>query len=151
MGTCRQVVSPFGPSRCRVSIANENQLQLTDILDHGFTVIDVRSPAEFAEDHVPGAINLPALSNEERAGLGQSTYKRRHSRPERLARRLWRRASCRTLMDEPLKNITGSWRPLVYCWRGGQRSGSFASILTQIGWRAEVIDGGYQSYRKSCA
>jgi tRNA 2-selenouridine synthase len=50
-------------------------------------------------------------------------------------------------LDGPLKDIAGSWRPLVYCWRGGQRSGSFASILTQIGWRAEVIDGGYQSYR----
>jgi tRNA 2-selenouridine synthase len=50
-------------------------------------------------------------------------------------------------LDGPLKDIAGSWQPLIYCWRGGQRSGSFASILSQIGWRAEVIEGGYQSYR----
>ena len=42
----------------------------------------------------------------------------------------------------------GGWQPLVYCWRGGQRSGSFASILSQIGWRAQTIEGGYRSYRR---
>jgi tRNA 2-selenouridine synthase len=52
-----------------------------------------------------------------------------------------------TYLDGPLKDMDGGWRPLVYCWRGGQRSGSFTSILTQIGWRAEVVEGGYQSYR----
>jgi tRNA 2-selenouridine synthase len=120
---------------------------LTDILDHGFdTVIDVRSPAEFAEDHIPGAINLPALSNDERAEVGTvyvqlSPFKARKMGAAMVARNLSRH------LEGPLKDMEGSWRPLVYCWRGGQRSGSFASWLCQIGWRAEVVEGGYQTYR----
>ena len=51
-------------------------------------------------------------------------------------------------LQGPLADRDGSWRPLVYCWRGGQRSGSFASILSQVGWRTELIAGGYKSYRK---
>jgi tRNA 2-selenouridine synthase len=120
---------------------------LTDILDHGFdTVIDVRSPAEFAEDHVPGAINLPALSNDERARVGTIYVQEAPFKARKIGAALVARNVAEHL-DGPLKDIAGSWRPLVYCWRGGQRSGSFASILSQIGWRAEVIDGGYQSYR----
>lgn len=120
---------------------------LNDILDHGFdTVIDVRSPAEFAEDHVPGAINLPALSNDERAAVGTvyvqvSPFKARKMGAALVARNV------AAHLEGPLKDHLGSWQPLVYCWRGGQRSGSFASILSQIGWRAEVIEGGYQSFR----
>lgn len=120
---------------------------LTDILNHGFdTVIDVRSPAEFAEDHVPGAINLPALSNDERARVGTIYVQEAPFKARKIGAALVARNVAEHL-DGPLKNIEGSWRPLVYCWRGGQRSGSFASILSQIGWRAEVIDGGYQSFR----
>lgn len=120
---------------------------LIDLLDHGFdSVIDVRSPAEFAEDHVPGAINLPALSNEERAEIGTvyvqvAPFKARKMGAALVARNV------AAHLDGPLREMEGSWRPLVYCWRGGQRSGSFASILSQIGWRAEVIDGGYQTFR----
>lgn len=122
--------------------------QLSDILDHGFdAVIDVRSPAEFAEDHVPGAINLPALSNDQRAEVGTIYVQ---DTPFN-ARKIGAAMVARNVADHlngPLANMDGSWRPLIYCWRGGQRSGSFASILTQIGWRAEVIDGGYQAFRR---
>jgi tRNA 2-selenouridine synthase len=121
--------------------------RLTDILNHGFdTIIDVRSPAEFAEDHVPGAINLPALSNEERARVGMIYVQEAPFRARKIGAALVARNVAGHL-DGPLKDIEGSWQPLVYCWRGGQRSGSFASILTQIGWRAKVIEGGYQSFR----
>lgn len=120
---------------------------LTDILDHGFdTVIDVRSPAEFAEDHVPGAINLPALSNEERARVGTIYVQEAPFKARKIGAALVARNVAEHL-DGPLKDIAGNWQPLIYCWRGGQRSGSFASILSQIGWRAKVIEGGYQSYR----
>ncbi len=121
---------------------------LTALLNHGFdTVIDVRSPAEFAEDHVPGAINLPVLDNEERARVGtiytqQSPF---------LARKLGAALVFRNAahhVETTLKDFEGGWRPLVYCWRGGQRSGSFAWMLGQIGWRSEVIGGGYRSYRR---
>ena len=120
---------------------------LSDILNHGFdTVIDVRSPAEFAEDHVPGAINLPALSNEQRAEVGTIYVQVAPFKARKIGAALVAR-NVADHLEGPLKDLEGSWRPLVYCWRGGQRSGSFASILSQIGWRAEVIDGGYQSFR----
>jgi tRNA 2-selenouridine synthase len=50
-----------------------------------------------------------------------------------------------------LADKDGSWQPLVYCWRGGQRSGSFATILSQVGWRADTVEGGYRSYRRIVA
>ena len=111
------------------------------------TVIDVRSPAEFAEDHVPGAINLPALSNEERARVG-TIYKQ--DSPFR-ARKIGAALVARNVaahLDGPLAGEDGGWRPLVYCWRGGQRSGSVAIILSQVGWRAETVAGGYKSWRR---
>jgi tRNA 2-selenouridine synthase len=121
---------------------------LADLMAHGFdTVIDVRSPAEFAEDHVPGAINLPALSNDQRAEVG-TIYKQVSAFN---ARKIGAALVARNVADHvegPLAAYDGAWQPLVYCWRGGQRSGSFASILQQIGWRADTIKGGYQTYRK---
>ncbi len=121
---------------------------LDDLLSHGFdTLIDVRAPTEFAEDHIPGAINLPVLSNEERAKVGtiyqqQSPFKARKVGGALVARNV------AAHVEGPLAGKDGSWQPLIYCWRGGQRSGSFATIMTQIGWRAEVIEGGYQTYRR---
>lgn len=113
-------------------------------------IIDVRSPAEFAEDHIPGAINLPALSNEERAVVGtiyvqESAFKARRIGAAMVARNV------ADHIEQQLNDRDGSWRPLVHCWRGGQRSGSFASILSQIGWRTEVLQGGYKAYRRLVA
>jgi tRNA 2-selenouridine synthase len=114
------------------------------------SIIDVRSPAEYAEDHVPGAISLPAMSNEERARVGtiytqQSPF---------LARKVGAAIVARNVaahLEGPLADKDGGWRPLVYCWRGGQRSGSVATILSQIGWRAQTVEGGYRSYRRLVA
>ncbi len=121
---------------------------LSALLSHGFdTVIDVRSPAEFAEDHIPGAISLPALSDAERARVG-TIYKQ--DSPFR-ARKIGAALVARNVadhLDGPLAGMDGGWRPLVYCWRGGQRSGSVATILREIGWRVEVLRGGYQSFRR---
>ncbi|MEC3863041.1 tRNA 2-selenouridine(34) synthase MnmH [Mesobacterium sp. TK19101] len=119
-----------------------------DLLNHGFdTVIDVRSPAEFAEDHIPGAINLPVLDNEERARVG-TLYKQVSPFTARKlgAALVFRNAAAH--VEGPLAHHEGDWRPLVYCWRGGQRSGSFAWMLGQIGWRSDTIAGGYQTYRR---
>jgi tRNA 2-selenouridine synthase len=109
-------------------------------------IIDVRSPAEFAEDHVPGAINLPVLDDVERAEVGtiykqDSPFRARKVGAARVA------ANASRHLQGPLADKSGGWRPLVYCWRGGQRSGSFASILAQIGWRVELVSGGYKAYR----
>lgn len=110
-------------------------------------VIDVRSPAEFAEDHVPGAINLPALDNDERATVGTIYKQEDPFRARKIGAALVAQNAARHLQG-PLADRPGNWRPLVYCWRGGQRSGSFTSILQQIGWRADVVQGGYKSYRR---
>ncbi|MCI5110324.1 MAG: tRNA 2-selenouridine(34) synthase MnmH [Marivita sp.] len=124
---------------------------LPDLLDHGFdTVIDVRSPAEFAEDHVPGAINLPVLDNEERARVG-TIYKQVSPFDARKigAALVFRNAA--NHIERSLSHHDGAWRPLVYCWRGGQRSGSFAWLLKEIGWRSDVVQGGYKTYRRLVA
>ena len=121
---------------------------LSALLAHGFdTVIDVRSPAEFAEDHVPGAINLPALTNAQRAEVG-TIYKQVSPFDARKIGAVMVARNVADHVDGPLRDKDGSWRPLVYCWRGGQRSGSVAIILRQIGWRAETVEGGYQGFRR---
>lgn len=111
------------------------------------TIIDVRSPAEYAQDHMPGAISLPALSDAERAEVG-TIYKQQSPF---LAKKLGAALVARNVAGHllgPLRDMPGGWRPLVYCWRGGQRSGSVAIILGQIGWRVDTVAGGYKSYRQ---
>ena len=112
------------------------------------TVIDVRAPAEFAEDHIPGAISLPVLSDAARAEVGTIYVQDNPFAARKIGAALVARNAA-THIQGPLADKDGGWQPLVYCWRGGQRSGSFASILAQIGWRVEVLKGGYQSYRRS--
>ncbi len=110
-------------------------------------IIDVRAPAEFAEDHIPGAINLPVLSDAERARVGTIDVQEDRFLARKVGAALVARNSA-SHIEGPLSDRGGGWRPLVYCWRGGQRSGSFGSILSQIGWRVDVLDGGYRSYRR---
>jgi tRNA 2-selenouridine synthase len=120
---------------------------LTALAALGFDdIIDVRSPAEFAEDHVPGAISLPVLDNEERARVGTIYKQDSPFTARKIGAALVARNAARHL-EEVLIDRPGGWRPLVYCWRGGQRSGSFATILSQVGWRAETLAGGYKTYR----
>ena len=120
---------------------------ITDLATLGFDdIIDVRAPAEFAEDHLPGAINLPVLNDEERARVG-TIYKQVSPFTARKLGAALVAANAARHLQTALADKPGGWRPLVYCWRGGQRSGSFASILAQIGWRVETIDGGYKAWR----
>ncbi len=110
------------------------------------TIIDVRSPAEFAEDHMPGAINLPVLSDEERARVGTIYVQDSPFKARKIGAALVARNAARHL-EQSLMGKEGGWKPLVYCWRGGQRSGSFTTILRQVGWRASMLEGGYKAYR----
>ncbi|MBI1220087.1 MAG: tRNA 2-selenouridine(34) synthase MnmH [Rhodobacteraceae bacterium] len=120
---------------------------LTDLATLGFdTIIDVRSPAEFEDDHIPGAISLPVLDNAERARVG-TIYKQVNPFTARKIGGALVARNAALHIEGPLADKPGGWRPLVYCWRGGQRSGSFATILSQIGWRTETIAGGYKAYR----
>jgi len=111
-------------------------------------VIDVRSPAEFAEDHVPGAVNLPVLNNDERALVGTTYVQDSRFLARRMGAALVARNVARHL-ETALSDAPPTFRPLVYCWRGGQRSGAMALILAQVGWRTTVLQGGYKTYRRA--
>tara|TARA_Y100000588_G_scaffold258779_1_gene273447 strand:- start:934 stop:1995 length:1062 start_codon:yes stop_codon:yes gene_type:complete len=110
-------------------------------------IIDVRSPSEFGEDHLPDAINLPVLSNSEREEVG-TIYKQVN--PFEARRRGAALVSYN--ISEHLKDYfvdkKKDYSPLIYCWRGGERSRSLATILESVGWRPSLLEGGYQGYRK---
>ncbi|OIP86543.1 MAG: tRNA 2-selenouridine(34) synthase MnmH [Rhodobacterales bacterium CG2_30_65_12] len=109
-------------------------------------IIDVRSPSEYAEDHVPGAISLPVLSDEQRARVGTIYVQQEPFLARKIGAALVAKNAAAHL-EGPLAGYGGGWRPLVYCWRGGQRSGAFAAILREIGWRVDTVKGGYKAYR----
>lgn len=109
--------------------------------------IDVRSPAEFALDHIPRAINLPVLSDEERKRVGtlhaqDSAFAARKIGAALVARNI------AAIIETHCISRPREWAPVVYCWRGGKRSASLAHILCEIGWRAVQLDGGYRSWRR---
>lgn len=109
--------------------------------------IDTRSPAEFADDHIPGAINCPVLDDEKRAVIGTmhaqvSAFTARRVGAALVARNIAQMLET-TFADKPRE-----WAPLVYCWRGGQRSSSLTHVLAEIGWHAVQLDGGYRAYRR---
>ena len=111
------------------------------------TIIDVRSPAEFAEDHVPGAISAPVLDDAERAEVGTlykqvSPFDAKKTGAALVAKNIAGHVQ-RLFKDKPK-----DWHPLVYCWRGGKRSGAMAHILREVGWNAETLEGGYKAYRR---
>jgi tRNA 2-selenouridine synthase len=112
------------------------------------TVIDARSESEHAEDRLPGAVNWPTLGDAERAAVG-TEYKQvspfdARKRGAALAALNIARHVQQQVMDKPR-----GWRPLVYCWRGGQRSGSLALVLDQIGFQVHVLEGGYREFRRA--
>ncbi|WP_426112729.1 tRNA 2-selenouridine(34) synthase MnmH [Massilia sp. PWRC2] len=109
-------------------------------------IIDARSEAEFALDHIPGAINCPVLDDAERIIVGTmykqvSAFEARKVGAALVSRNIARHIETR-FADQPRE-----WKPLVYCWRGGNRSGSLALVLAKIGWPVIQLDGGYKAYR----
>ena len=124
------------------------KFQLESIIPDEFdTIIDVRSPEEYNEDHIQGAINLPVLSNEERAVIGRIYTQESKFEARKLGAQF--------ISENISKHLTGflsqkesHWTALIYCWRGGQRSRALGLILSEIGWRTQILDGGYKSYRR---
>jgi len=109
--------------------------------------IDVRTPSEFAEDHLPGAVNMPVLSDAERAQVGtiyvqDSAFEARKVGAAIVARNI------AGIIETYARGQPRDWHPLVYCWRGGQRSRSLTHVLCEVGWRAVQLDGGYRAYRR---
>ncbi|MBU3632196.1 tRNA 2-selenouridine(34) synthase MnmH [Polynucleobacter sp. AP-Feld-500C-C5] len=117
-------------------------------LDRFDLIIDVRSPAEFALDHIPGAVNYPVLDNEERAKIGTLYKQVSPFAAKKLGTALVSRNIAHHLEDYLLE-MPREWRPLIYCWRGGERSGAFTHILNRIGWKAMQLEGGYQGFRRT--
>jgi tRNA 2-selenouridine synthase len=110
------------------------------------TLIDARSPAEFAEDHLPGAVNWPVLDDAERATVGTLYVQTSPLAARKLGAALVSRRIA-DLLEAQVADKPREWRPLVYCWRGGQRSGSLALVLSQIGFRTGQLKGGYKAFR----
>ncbi|MBL8434749.1 MAG: tRNA 2-selenouridine(34) synthase MnmH [Zoogloea sp.] len=118
-----------------------------DRLDEFDTIIDVRSPAEFAEDHIPGAINCPVLDDEERVRVGTLYKQVSPFEAKKVGAALVSRNIARHIETHFLSKPK-SWKPLIYCWRGGQRSGAMTVVLGQIGWAARRLEGGYKTFRQ---
>lgn len=110
-------------------------------------IIDVRSPEEYELDHIPGAINLPVLNNEERKQVG-TIYKENPFEARKLGAALISKNVANHL-EQKLHNNDSNYSPLLYCWRGGMRSRSMTLILKSIGWNANVIQGGYRAFRQT--
>ena len=111
------------------------------------TIIDVRSPGEFALDHLPGAINLPVLTDAERAEVGTIYVQESRLKANRIGAAYVARNIAGYLVNE-LADQPQTFAPLVYCWRGGSRSESMATILSRVGWRTSLLVGGYRTYRR---
>jgi len=125
----------------KIQLANVSQLADYD------DIIDVRSPAEFADDHIPGAISAPVLNDEERACIGTlykqvSPFEAQRQGAALIARNI------ALHLEKQFNDRPREWKPLVYCWRGGQRSAAMAHVLAQVGWRVGQLQGGYKTYRR---
>ncbi|MFT5961041.1 MAG: tRNA 2-selenouridine synthase [Burkholderiaceae bacterium] len=110
-------------------------------------IIDVRSPGEFAEDHLPGAINCPVLDDAERIRIG-TLYKQVNAFEAKKAGAALVAHNIGRHIDNLFFDKPKDWKPLVYCWRGGNRSGALTHILAKIGWPAIQLDGGYKEFRR---
>ena len=111
------------------------------------TLIDARSPAEFALDHIPGAINCPVLDNDERHLVG-TLYAQQGGFEARRVGAAMVAANIAKHLQHQFADKPAHWKPLVYCWRGGMRSGSLVTVLRMVGWDAQQLAGGYKSWRR---
>lgn len=129
-----------------MSLSTLSAVEVIDRLHEFDTIIDARSEAEYEQDHLPGAVNWPTLDNEQRRNIG-TLYKQVNAfeakkRGAALAARNIAAHIEREVIDKPR-----DWKPLTYCWRGGKRSGSLSLILSEIGFRVTLVEGGYKAFR----
>ncbi len=111
-------------------------------------IVDARSESEYADDHLPGAVNWPVLNDAERHAVGTeykqvSPFEARKRGAALVARNIARH------VETAVQPLPRDWKPLVYCWRGGQRSGALSLVLGQIGFSVQVLEGGYQAFRRA--
>ncbi len=135
---------PFHRERPQASVSTPLTLAQLREFD---ALLDARSPSEFAEDHLPGAINVPVLDDDERARIG-TLYKEQSSFEAKRAGAPIAARNIAHHIDALFKDKPRGWRPLAYCWRGGGRSGALAHVLRQVGWDAQKLEGGYKAFRR---
>ncbi len=111
-------------------------------------VIDARSESEHAEDRLPGAVNWPVLNDAQRADIG-TEYKQASPFDARKRGAVMAARNIASHVETHAADLPRSWKPLVYCWRGGQRSGSLALVLGEIGFQVSVLEGGYREFRRA--
>jgi len=126
---------------------NHTVAMQASVLSAHDAIIDARSPSEYAEDHLPGAISLPVLEDQERARVGTlykqvSPFAARKLGAALVAKNIGRH------LEGVLAEQPKGWRPLVYCWRGGKRSAAFVHVMREVGWDAHALEGGYKAYRR---
>ncbi len=124
-------------------------VDVTALADHPDR-LDVRSPSEFALDHIPHALSSPVLDDAERARIGTlhnqvSAFDARRAGAALVSRHI------ATILETIAADKPRDWSPLVYCWRGGQRSRSLTMVLNEVGFRARQLTGGYRAYRRHVA
>lgn len=123
--------------------------RITDWRDAPYDmIIDVRSESEYAEDHIPGAVSMPVLNDQQRHEIG-TMYKQVGAFEAKRRGAALVACNIAAHIEDRLGDAPRDFSPLVYCWRGGQRSGAMARILSEIGWKVTLIDGGYKTYRKA--
>ena len=109
-------------------------------------IIDARSPREYEEDHIPGAVNFPVVDNEEYAVVGTL-----HRTDKMGAYRIGVQYSLKNIarhIEDDLPNYPERSRILVYCFRGGKRSKLWTDALETIGYKVEKLKGGWKAYRR---
>ncbi|WP_112487209.1 tRNA 2-selenouridine(34) synthase MnmH [Thiomonas sp. X19] len=109
-------------------------------------VLDVRSPGEFTLDHMPGAVNWPVLDDAERVRVGILHVQTGAFEARRIGAALVAR-NIAMHIEQHAQGWPKEFAPLVYCWRGGNRSGAMAHVLAQIGFRVHLVPGGYKALR----
>jgi tRNA 2-selenouridine synthase len=128
-------------------MATYKRIEISQAFNAFDDILDVRSPAEYADDHLPGAMSVPVLNNEERTRIGTLYIQVSPFDAKKLGAALIARNIAHHL-EHQFSDRPKSWRPLVYCWRGGMRSGAMAHILAQVGWNTSQLEGGYKNYRR---
>ncbi len=111
------------------------------------SILDARTLEEFVEDHIPGAVSCPVLYGDERARVGTIYKQQSPFEAKRVGAALVAR-NIASHIERSFAQHPRSWKPLVYCWRGGKRSGAMAHILREVGWDAMTLEGGYKAYRR---
>ena len=121
--------------------------EVVERLDQFETIIDARSEDEHALDCLPHALNWPTLNNAERIEVG-SLYKHNAFEAKKLGAALAARNISQHIQQQVMDKPK-TWQPLLYCWRGGKRSGSLALVLSEIGFKVTLIEGGYKAFRQA--